>query len=162
VGGCVGVVFGVRENKAYALDGFAVYDTEAVATAIMKYKNKEIIVYPDATGAKSTSNSSKSDIDILRGHGLNINAPKANGAVRDRINSVNRLFAQDRLYINDRIEKLSYALQTQAYKDNGKPEKWDEHKGGAIDDWNDALGYFIVRKFGLRDNMVKKIKVSHA
>jgi len=47
------------------------------------------------------------------------------------------------------MEKSSHSLQTKGYKPNGEPEKCTEHAGGAVDDWNDALGYFIVYKFGI-------------
>jgi len=151
VGGCAVVICGVRDDKAYVVDGFAVYDTEAIVTQLLsqKYKEKTFILYPDASGSSRSTNASRSDITILREAGFEINAPAANGAIRDRVNSVNRMFAQGRLYINDIVEKLIYSLQTQAYTERGEPEKFTEHKGGAIDDWNDGLGYFIVRMFGI-------------
>ena len=149
IGGCVGVVCGILEGNAYIIDGFAVYDTDAIVTKLMTYKNKIIVLYPDASGRAGKTNSSRSDIQILEDAGYKIDAPRANGAVRDRVNSVNRMFATNSIFINDKIEKLIYSLQTQAYKENGEPEKWNEHSGGAVDDWNDALGYFINRKFGL-------------
>ena len=162
IGGCVGVVCGIRDNKAYVVDGWSVYDTDAIVTKLMTYKNKTITLYPDASGSKRSTNASRSDVQILKDGGFSINAPKANGAVRDRVNSCNRMFATDSVFINDRVEKLMHSLQIQAYKDNGEPEKWTEHKGGAVDDWNDALGYFIVRKFGLTRSGIKKVKLSFA
>ena len=72
------------------------------------------------------------------------------------------MFAMDSILINDKVEKLMHSLQIQAYKDNGTPEKWTEHKGGAVDDWNDALGYFIVRKFGLIRTGVSKVDLTFA
>ena len=162
IGGCVGVVCGIRDSKAYIIDGFSVYDTDAIVTKLITYKNKEIILYPDASGSKRSTNASKSDIQILRNGGYNINAPKANGAVRDRINACNRMFATDSIFVNDRVEKLMHSLQTQAYKENGDPEKWTEHKGGAVDDWNDSLGYFIVRKFGLIKRGIKQVELTFA
>ena len=162
IGGCVGVVCGIRDNKTYIVDGFSVYDTDAIVTKLFTYKDKKIILYPDASGKARSTNASKSDIQILRDGGFTINAPKANGAVRDRINSCNRMFATDCIFVNDRVEKLMHSLQIQAYKDNGDPEKWTEHKGGAVDDWNDALGYFIVRKFGLIRSGIKQVKLSFA
>ena len=162
IGGCVGVVCGIRDNKVYAVDGWSVYDTDEIVTKLMTYRDKVITLYPDASGSKRSTNASRSDIQILRNGGYSVNAPKANGAVRDRINACNRMFALDSLLINDRVEKLSHSLQIQSYKDNGEPEKFTEHKGGAIDDWNDALGYFIVRKFGLAKSGIKKVDLSFA
>ena len=162
IGGCVGVVCGIRDSKVYVVDGFAVYDTDSIVTKLMTYKNKTMTLYPDASGGARSTNSSKSDIQILKSGGFTINAPKGNGAIRDRVNSCNRMFATDSVLINDRVEKLMHSLQIQAYKDNGTPEKWTEHKGGAVDDWNDALGYFIVRKFGLIKSSIKQVGLTFA
>jgi len=152
VSGTTCVICGVKDDKAYIVDGWAVYDTQQLADKIngSKYLGKKIVIYPDASGGNQSANAAETSLDILRKNGLTIRAHKANPAVRDRINTVNRLLAQDRLYINDNVEKMIYSLQTQAYLDNGKPEKFTEHKGGAIDDWNDALGYFIYYYFPLK------------
>jgi len=149
VGGCVCVICGILDNKVYVVDGWSVYDTQQIADKLngAVYANKKILVYPDASGGNESANAPTSSLEILRSNGLSINANKANPAVRDRINAMNRKLARDELFINDRIEKMMHSLQTQGYLDNGKPEKFTEHKGGAIDDWNDALGYFIAYKF---------------
>lgn len=160
IGGCVGVVCGIRDDTVHVVDGWSVYDTDEIVTELGKYRNKTITLYPDASGSKRSTNASRSDIQILKEGGYRINAPKANGAVRDRVNACNRMFSTDRILVNDRVEKLMHSLQIQAYKDNGEPEKWTEHKGGAVDDWNDALGYFIVRKFGLIKSGIRKVNVT--
>lgn len=148
VGGCACVVFGESGDEAYCVDFFAPYDTEAIVTELhSRYKNKELILYPDSSGRAKSTNASRSDIDILKE--FRMNAPPKNGAVRDRINSVNRRFAFNKLFINKKLDKVIYSLQTQAYKENGEPEKFNDHKGGSIDDINDAFGYFIVRRYGL-------------
>ena len=157
IGGSVCVLCGIKNDKVYVVDGFSGYDTDAIITQLLssKYKTKTFILYPDASGKNRSSNSSRTNISILKEH-FKVDAPKGNPLVRDRINTMNRMFATDRIFVNDKLEKLMHSLQTQAYKDNGEPEKFTEHKGGAIDDWNDALGYFINRKFSL----IKK-SVSH-
>lgn len=162
IGGCVGVVCGIRDSKVYVVDGWSVYDTDAIVTKLILYKDKEMILYPDASGSKRSTNASQSDIQILKNAGYKINAPMSNGAVRDRINACNRMFALGNILINDRVEKLVHSLQIQAYKDDGTPDKSNEHSGGAVDDWNDALGYFIVRKFGIIKSGVKKIDLTFA
>jgi len=161
IGGCVGVVCGIRDNKVYIIDGFAVYDTDAIVTRLISYRNNTLVLYPDASGRNRSTNASRSDLQILKNAGFTLNAPSINGAVRDRVNSVNRMFALNNIFINDKVEKLLYSLQTQAYKENGEPEKFTEHKGGAIDDWNDALGYFVVRKFGLLKNTITQYNKKH-
>ena len=158
VGGCVCVISGIRDNKVYVVDGFAVYDTQAIVNQLRgsKYNSKILTLYPDASGGNESANASRSSISILRDNGLRVDAPLSNPAVRDRIASVNRMFARDEIFINDRVEKLVNALQVQAYQPNGKPEKWEEHNGGAVDDWNDAFGYFINRKFGISKSRIDK------
>ena len=160
IGGCVCVLSGIRQGKVHIVDGFAVYDTAEIVTRLLSYKNKTFILYPDAAGRNRSTNASRSDIQILRDAGFTLDYPKANGLIRDRVNAVNRLFATDMMYINDRVEKLMHSLQTQAYKDNGEPEKFTDHKGGAVDDWNDGLGYFAVRKFPLTKQGVKRTELN--
>lgn len=164
IGGCVGVVCGIHGDKVYVVDGFAVYDTDAIVTQLKssKYGGKQIIAYPDASGGANKTNSSRSDIQILRDGGFQVMANKSNPAVRDRVNAMNRMFATDCLFVGHKQEKMSYALQTQAYKDNGEPEKFTEHKGGAIDDWNDALGYLIAFKFAINKSRIMKQSISYA
>ncbi len=162
IGGCVVVLCGVLGGAVHVVDGFAVYDTDAIVNKLLSYKDKTIILFPDASGRARSTNASRSDIQILRDGGFQVDAHKANKLVRDRVNSVNKMFALNKIFINDRVEKLMYSLQTQAYKDNGDPEKFTEHKGGAIDDWNDALGYFIVFKFPVTGYGNTKINISYA
>ncbi|MCK9532615.1 MAG: PBSX family phage terminase large subunit [Gammaproteobacteria bacterium] len=152
VGGSVCVICGIKDNKVYVVDGWAVYDTQQIADKLngTQYQNHQKIIYPDASGGNESANASRSSLEILQDNGLRINANKSNPAVRDRINAVNRKLARDEVFISDRVEKLIFSLQTQAYLDNGKPEKYTEHKGGAIDDWNDALGYFIAYKYPIQ------------
>lgn len=159
VGGCAVVVCGIRDNKVHVLELAAPYDTDAIVTHLIRYKGKEMVLYPDASGDNRTANAPQSSVQILKNAGYRVDAPQANGAVRDRINATNRMFAQDRLLVNDRCEKLSHALQTQAYDKKGKPDKADEHTGASYDDWNDALGYFIARKFPIK-RPVHNINVS--
>jgi hypothetical protein len=150
IGSCAVVVCGILGDAVNVVDIAHPYDTDAIVSHLMKYKGKQLILYPDASGGNRTANAPQSSIDILRQAGHRIEAPSVNGPVRDRINAVNRLLAQDRILISDKCEKLRLALQTQAYDKKGNPEKADNHMGGSFDDWNDALGYFIVRRFPIR------------
>lgn len=151
IGGSVCVVCGIINNVVYVVDGFSSHDTEEMATTLnARYKYKRILCYPDATGKKETTNASQSDIEILQQNGLLINANASNPAVRDRVNAMNRKLANDEILVNQKVEKINYALQTQAWAENGKPEKFDNHNGGSIDDWNDALGYLVAYKFPIK------------
>ncbi len=156
VGGCACVVHVERDGIPHAVDEFAPKDTYAIAIEINKrYQGHAITFYPDSSGDNDSSNASKTDIQILKdevetGRPIKFDYPKANGAVRDRINSVNSLFSKGMYRINKtRCPRLSHAYSVQGWDKNGKPEKFDEHKGGAIDDYTDGGGYYIVRRFGL-------------
>ena len=76
---------------------------------------------------------------------------------------MNKLMMEGRFLINTSVkglDKLSYSLQTQCYTIKGEPEKFTEHTKGSIDDWNDASGYFVSRKFGIFNAQIgmKKMK----
>ncbi|CAN8142798.1 hypothetical protein THIOSC15_790001 [uncultured Thiomicrorhabdus sp.] len=112
-----------------------------------------MVLYPDSTGRNRTANAPRSSIDLIEQQlpDARVEAPSTNGAIRDRVNCVNRLLASDGLMVNDKkLERLVFSLQTQAYDKQGKPEKFDVHKDGAIDDWCDAIGYFISRRFPIQ------------
>lgn len=162
VGGCGVTVHVERDGIPHAVEEFAPKDTYAIAIEINKrYKDHEIEFYPDSSGDNDSSNASKTDIQILKDEvrtpeAPSFNYPKINGAVRDRINSVNNMFSKDMYFINkSKCPKLSHAFAVQGWDKHGKPEKQDEHKGGAVDDWVDASGYYIVRKFGLIKHRLK-------
>lgn len=118
--------------------------------------NRPIIIYPDASGGFGKSNSTESDITQLRKAGFNIEAPKGNPRVQNRVNSVNGMFCDaknDRkLLINTRTcKRLTDCLIRQTYDDKGAPLK---EKAGGIDGPLDALGYFIHRLWPIERNIV--------
>lgn len=161
IGGCVAIVCGEIGSKIYVVDMVVGYDTEEICTKLSQFEHDKII-YPDASGSKRTTNASRSDIQILRDNGYTINAPKMNPPVRDRINAVNRKFSMDEILIGERLDRVSFALQTQAYKENGEPEKFSDHQNGSIDDINDALGYYINRRFGLMKIQINNRAIDYA
>lgn len=157
VGGCANVVY-VKEGKTLiAVDEFAPKNTDAIVIHInAKYQGHKIELFPDASGDNDSSNASSSDIQILK-DGIRtpmqplVNAPKKNGAVRDRVNATNKKLADETLLVNYiKCPRYSNALATQGYDKKGKPEKSDEHQGGAVDDYNDAGTYPVVRMFPIK------------
>lgn len=150
VGGCCAVVFVIDGKLPIAVDEFVSHDTQDFVNNLAKrYKTNKITVYPDASGGKSTSNAVASDIDIIRQGGFAVDAPKANPFVRDRINCFNALFAHDKIKVNpEKCPELAHALEVQGYTDKNQPEKFNTHP--AIDDWVDSSGYFIHRKFSIK------------
>jgi PBSX family phage terminase large subunit len=150
IGGTTASVWVLDGTNIIAVDEFVSHDTQDfVSNLIARYNTKNLIIYPDASGNQKTTNASQSDIAIIESAGFAIDAPNANPPVRDRVNSVNRLYAQNRIKINcSKCPELAHAQETQGYTEKGEPEKFNEHP--AIDDWNDGMGYFIHRRFPIQ------------
>lgn len=146
IGGTCATMWIIEDNKPVAVDEFSSHDTYDFINNLNKYEGKTIIVYPDASGRSGSTNATLSDIGLIEQAGYQVDAPQANPAVRDRINAVNALLSHDRILINtDKCENLTHAMETQGYTVKGDPEKYDQHP--AIDDWLDASGYFLNRKY---------------
>jgi len=164
VGGCACVVHVIDGNTVHAVDEFAPKNTYAICIEINKrYPNHIIYIYPDSSGDNESSNASKSDLHILRDNIRTPNEPllvypRVNGAIRDRVNSMNNLISKGRYLVNyAKCPKLSNALAVQGWGKDGKPEKSNEHKGGAVDDFNDGTGYFVVREFGITHGKIEAV-----
>lgn len=158
IGGCCSVVWLIENNKPVAVDEFVSQHTNDFVVRANAYKkdnpDRAIIVYPDATGNAGSTNASKTDIQIIRDAGLQVDCPDANPSLRDSINALNALFSHDRIAVNTtKCPRFTNALETQGYTKKGEPEKFDKHP--SIDDWTDNARYFINRKFPIVRPMVK-------
>lgn len=149
IGGCCGRVHVIDDGIPRLVAEYSVHDTHSIIEHLQReYDGFNIIIYPDASGKSSKTNSRKSDIQLLEDAGYEIDAPNKNPNVQDRVNSVNTLFYKDQYYVNtNECPESTNAYEQQAYNDNGEPEKYSG--ANTIDDSNDASGYFIDRKFGL-------------
>lgn len=158
VGGTCATVWIMEGDTITAVDEFVSHDTPEFITNLQyRYKTKNLTVYPDASGKSRSTNASQSDIAIIESAGYSVDAPEANPPIRDRINSVNRLHSQGRLFINcAKCPELAHAQETQGYTEKGEPEKFNEHP--AIDDWNDGMGYFIHRRFPITGGLATGIR----
>lgn len=147
VGGCCSGVFVYESGYPIQVDEFVSNNTyEFIDNLKIRYPDKKITVYPDATGDSDSTNASASDIQLIQNAGFNVDAPKANPLVRNRVNSVNKLLAHEQYGINtNKCPQTTHALETQGYDKQGKPEKFDSHP--SIDDWCDTIGYFINRRY---------------
>ena len=147
VGGCCSTVNVYDKGYPVQVDEFVSNNTyDFIDNLKIRYPDKKITVYPDATGDSDSTNASASDIQLIRSAGFNVDAPKANPLIRNRVNSVNKLLAHEQYRINtNKCPQTTHALETQGYDKQGKPEKFDSHP--AIDDWCDSLGYFINRRY---------------
>lgn len=143
----------LRNGQPRAVDEMIGYrDTPDIIRGIKeRYQGHHITIYPDASGASRKSvNASLSDIALLRQAGFTVLANSRNPAVKDRIMAVNLLLEKAELLVNpDRCPTLVESLERQAYNKSGEPDK-----DGGFDHMNDALGYFIVYKFGLTRSTV--------
>jgi phage terminase large subunit len=131
------VVFVRTATEIHAIDQFeGFYNTDELCLAISQ-KYKGAIIYPDASGDNRHSNGN-TDHQIIRSHGFNVYSNKKNPLVKDRVNEVNMGFKNKTLFVNPNCERLINALEQQAYKSNGEPEKGNGH-----DNIIDAFGYGV-------------------
>lgn len=162
IGGCVSTINVIRNGIPMQLDEIVSHDTQEIIKNLKdSFPDHIIEIYPDASGYAGKTNASKSDITLLKEAGFKINAPRKNGRIEDRVNAFQLLLSNNEFKINTKkCPRSTEALEQQVYDKNGQPEK----AGGAatIDDFNDAEGYFIVRKFGLNKTSVSNKAMSFA
>lgn len=147
VGGCCSTVNVLESGFPIQVEEFVSKNTyDFIDNLKVKYPDKKVTVYPDATGDSDSTNASASDIKLIEQAGYLVDAPNGNPRIRDRVNSVNKLISHGEYKINtNKCPKTTHALETQGYGKDGKPEKFNEHP--SIDDWTDTLGYFINRRY---------------
>lgn len=140
-------VFVYRDGAPHCVDEFTkLYDTSDMIEHIkMRYPDKKIVVYPDASGKNRKSNAAdETDIKLLKQAGFRVKAKDSNPRVKTRVNSVNAMFCNSkgdhRLFVNkSKCQETHKCLEQQIYNEQGEPDK----KGGK-DHQNDAFGYFIA------------------
>lgn len=130
-----------------------VFDTPAMIVALQqKYPGHHISIYPDASGKNRKSvNGSETDHSLLRTAGFLLIVNPANPEVRDRVLSVNAMFlngdGERRYKVNTELcPVVTSVLEQQTYAEVGKPNAGEPNKDGT-EDPNDALGYFIIKRF---------------
>lgn len=145
-------VLDLEAKQAIALDELtALTDTPEMIEEIKeRYWDHKIYVYPDASGESGTStDASKTDIQLLRNAGFYVRAKKKNPRVKNRIQSMNYMFGnaknEPRYHINTTLcPEYTEALEKQTYGLDGKPVK---DPSNPIDDINDSAGYLIYYNF---------------
>ncbi|MGJ7529843.1 hypothetical protein [Variovorax sp. GB1P17] len=109
---------------------------------------KHITVYPDPAGAQRRSSAQgKTDISILRAHGLNVIAMDAHPLVRDRLNLVNGRFQSAdgvrHAFVDPRCKESIKCYEQLVYKEGtNEPDKTMN-----LDHLPDATGYYLYTKF---------------
>lgn len=142
----------VRDDLPLTLEELTkVRDTPTMARMLKeRYKDKghSVTIYPDASGGNTSSkNASESDLSILKQAGFQIRVNPANPAVKDRINAVDAMTlnaeGKRRWLVNtDACPDLTEAQEQQAWDKHGEPDKKTGH-----DHPNDAVGYFLVKRW---------------
>jgi hypothetical protein len=140
VGNMAACAFVLRENDWHCVDEIkgGVDTPSMINTLAERYAGHSITIYPDATGANTSSKgASLSDIGLLRGAGYAIRAKPSNPRVKDRVLAVNMGFQRGRVFVNpDTCPETARCLEQQPYNKQGEPEKTT-----GLDHQNDAFGY---------------------
>ena len=144
IGGTVATigVLSKKRDSLHIIQQLSFYDTFAFIQYFKLYYGKSrITIYPDASGQHRSTNSSVTNVSMLKDAGFLVLYPSKNPFVRDRINAVNLAFYTKKVTISPAVTLCITALDTQIYDQNGAPEKQDTHP--SIDDRNDSLGYMV-------------------
>lgn len=118
---------------------------EMCAEIERRYPRRQVIVYPDPSGAgrRTAAPVGQTDFSILRKHRFAVHAPNMAPPVVDRVNETNALLCnaqgRRRLLINPRCRRLIACLERLSYKDNSSVID----KAGGHDHMTDALGYSV-------------------
>ena len=117
-----------------------------------KFPKREIIVYPDPTGAaRKTSAAGKTDHGIIRQHGFRVVAPKSPWAIKDRLNATNWLIknmeGERRLMVHPRCKNVIKSLKNLTYKEG--VDDFIPDKDSGLDHHADGLGYMILSALNL-------------
>jgi len=148
------VVHVMRDKVPHAVDELVdMYDTPAMIQTIKeRYPEHNITIYPDASGdSRKTVNASQSDIALLRKAGFRVKAHKKNPHIKDRVAAANKVFEDQRYFVNvERCREYTQALEQLAYDKNGLPDK-----NSGIDHIFDAGTYFIEYEFPIKKRDIK-------
>lgn len=123
-------------------------DTPAMIKEIRRrYPDNYVVVYPDASGANTTSkNASESDTNLLKQAGFRIRVNSKNPAVKDRVLSANAAFEHKKVFVNVvKCPTIASSLEQQPYNESGEPCKKSGH-----DHQNDATTYLICYKLPIK------------
>ena len=152
------VVCYIERDIIIIVDEIQIYssNTQEMCEEIkIRYKNKNIIVYPDPSARqRKTSAGGFTDISILKNAGFDVRCRNTAPLVRDRINSVNsklkNVNGKNNLFILKSCKNVIKSIERQIYKEGTHiPDK-----DSGYDHMNDALGYLVEFNFPLRRNFV--------
>jgi hypothetical protein len=112
-----------------------------------QYKDKQIYVYPDATGSHRETSSIQSDLAILEQNGFRVytkiskEGKRSNTSIRDRLNATNTMLGKGNITIDtDKLPELTEDFEKCERNKYGEVDKKDEERTHA----SDAGSYPIV------------------
>jgi len=118
-------------------------NTEEMARAMKKIA-PNIPTFPDSAGSARSTTSNRSDHQILKDHGFQVIARKANPPIIDRLNALNRILkdanGKVRMTIDPRCVNLIKDLEQVQRSRDGKIDKSDI----ALTHMLDACSYYIA------------------
>lgn len=104
------------------------FDTaEMIALIKARFAGHRVVIYPDASGSARKTNSSDTDIKLLKKARFTVRKPSKNPSVKDRITTMNVMFCDadgNRRYLvnTNTCPEYTEALEQLPYK-NGVPDK---------------------------------------
>ncbi|TCD47012.1 phage terminase large subunit [Chlorobium sp. N1] len=135
-----------RGDRLHFFEEIRLADADTYLLAdLLHGKYPGITLYPDASGSSRRTSARKSDHTILRDRGFRVLAPKANPAVKDRVNAVNNLQRTGRLTVGD-CPHLVKDLERVVWKRG----ELDKHSDPKLTHASDAAGYAVSYLFPVR------------
>lgn len=117
-------------------------------------KDLDVVIYGDASGRSGSANSTVTNYQIIdnifRNHfkSVSYRVPKANGAVKDRINCVNSKLSKNHVTFNSTCSKLIQDLEQVVWNSNGTElDKSNIERTHS----SDGAGYFFVWEYPIKD-----------
>ena len=132
-----------NHDELMIFDEIVIYGSntsEMVREIQTRYPNRKIIVYPDATGKRTNTNSQgMSDHIILNNAGFKLITDRANPNVNDSIIRVNSALKNNQIWIDPRCRNLIESVGRYAYKEGTR----QPDKTGGWDHMCDAIRYLV-------------------
>lgn len=147
IGACSVVVGFLHKGVLYIVDEFLSENTYTIIEHYSQkpYANNRATAYPDASGLQRSTNSTITDVNILKKH-FGVRVKAYNPRVNERVLSVNMAFKNKKVLIADNCINLIEAFEKHAYDPNTQePQKFKVHP--SIDDRVDSAGYMIFNLF---------------
>ena len=121
-------------------------NTEQMCEAMKKIA-PNIDIYPDSAGSARSTTSNRSDHQILRDHGFNVIAKKANPPVIDRINALNRMLKDANGKIRMTVDpSCTYLIKDLEQCQRDRAGKIEKNKDISLTHALDACSYYIALK----------------